>query len=141
VFLFGPPLEAALGRIRFTALYLLSALGGSAVSYAFNPPTSASLGASGAVFGLLAAFLVVNRRLGRDTSRVAVLLLVIFVYGVITPGVDWRAHLGGLVAGALAAAALAYAPRERRTLVQSAGLLLVLVVALAVVAARTLQLT
>ena len=140
LFLFGPPLEAALGRVRFTGLYLLSALGGSAASYAFSAPTQASLGASGAVFGLLGAFLVVTRRLGRDTTGVLVLLGINLVYGFVVPGIDWRAHLGGLVAGGLAALALVYAPRRGRTLVQLAGLVIVLVVVLAVVAVRTAQL-
>ena len=141
IYLFGPPLEAALGRVRYAALYLVSALGGSAVSYAFNRPDGASLGASGAVFGLLGAFLVVNRRMGRDTSGVLVLLGINFVFGLIVDGIDWRAHLGGLIAGSLCALALAYAPQARRSLVQVAGLGLVLLAVLAVVAWRTSQLT
>ena len=141
IFLFGPPLEAALGRVRFSALYLVSALGGSALSYAFSNPAQPSLGASGAVFGLLGAFLVVNRKLRRDTSGVLVLLAINFVFGFIAEGIDWRAHLGGLVAGALCALGLVYAPRERRALVQTAGLTLVLAGVLVVVALRTAQLT
>ena len=141
IFLFGPPLEAALGRVRFSALYLVSALGGSALSFAFSNPAQPSLGASGAVFGLLGAFLVVNRKLGRDTSGVLVLLAINFVFGFIASGIDWRAHLGGLIAGALCALALVHAPRERRSLVQAAGLALVLAAVLVVVALRTAQLT
>ena len=141
IFLFGPPLESALGRVRFTALYLVSALGGCALSYAFSSPTTRSLGASGAVFGLLGAFLVVNRKMGRDTSGVLVLLGINFAYGFIASGIDWRAHLGGLIAGALSAVALAYAPRERRTLIQAAGLLLVFLAVVALVLWRTAQLT
>jgi membrane associated rhomboid family serine protease len=141
VFLFGPPLEAALGRVRFTALYLVSALGGSALSYAFSNPAQPSLGASGAVFGLLGAFLVVNRRLGRDTSGVMVLLGINFVFGFVASGIDWRAHLGGLLAGALCALTLVYAPADRRGPVQAIGLVAVLAGVLAVVAWRTAQLT
>jgi membrane associated rhomboid family serine protease len=141
VFLFGPPLEAALGRVRFTALYLISALGGSALSYAFSNPAQPSLGASGAVFGLLGAFLVVNRKLGRDTSGVLVLLGINFVFGFVASGIDWRAHLGGLIAGALCALPLVYAPPARRSVVQAAGLAAVLLVVVAVVAWRTAQLT
>lgn len=141
LFLFGPPLEAALGRVRFAALYLVSALGGSALSYAFSNPAQPSLGASGAVFGLLGAFLVVNRKLGRDTSGVLVLLAINFAFGFIADGIDWRAHLGGLIAGVLSGLALAYAPRTGRTLVQVGGVTLVLVAALVVVALRTAQLT
>ena len=141
LYLFGPPLEAALGRVRYASLYLISALGGTAVSYAFSPPAGASLGASGAVFGLLAAFLVVNRHLGRETSGVLVLLGINFVYGLVVGGIDWRAHLGGMIAGILCAAALVYAPPQRRTLVQAVGLAAVLLAVLALVVWRTTQLT
>jgi membrane associated rhomboid family serine protease len=138
LYLFGPQLEAALGRVRFTALYVVSALGGSALSYAFAPPNRPSLGASGAVFGLLGAYLVVSRRLRRDTTPVMVLLAINFGYGFLVPRIDWRAHLGGLIAGAVVAAAIAYAPRGRyRTPVQVAGTVAVLVVVIAVVVWRT----
>ena len=140
VFLFGPPLEAALGRVRFTALYLISALGGSALSYAFSNPAQPSLGASGAVFGLLGAFLVVNRKLGRDTSGVMVLLGINFVFGFVASGIDWRAHLGGLLAGALCALTLVHAPADRRGPVQAIGLTAVLAGVVAVIAWRTAQL-
>ena len=141
LYLFGPQLEAALGRVRFTALYVVSALGGSALSYAFAAPNRPSLGASGAVFGLLGAYLVVSRRLGRDSTPILVLLAINFGYGFLVPRIDWRAHLGGLVAGALVAAALAYAPRgSRRTLVQVGGIVLTLLVVVAAVAWRTADL-
>jgi membrane associated rhomboid family serine protease len=141
LWLFGPQLEATLGRVRFTALYVLSALGGSALSYAFSAPNQPSLGASGAVFGLLGAYLVVGRRLGRDTTPVMVLLVINLGYGFLVPRIDWRAHLGGLLVGALVALALAYAPRDRRTLVQVAGLVATFLAVAAVVAWRTAELT
>lgn len=140
IYLFGPQIEAALGRLRFIALYLVSALGGSALSYAFAAPNQPSLGASGAVFGLLGAFLVVSRKLRRDTTSVMVLLAINFAYGFLVPRVDWRAHLGGLIAGALVALALVYAPRDRRTLVQVAGTAAVLLGAVALIAWRTAEL-
>jgi membrane associated rhomboid family serine protease len=141
IYLFGPQLEAALGRVRFITLYVLSALGGSAVSYAFAAPNQPSLGASGAVFGLLGAYLVVSRKLRRDTTAVMVLLAINFAYGFLVPRIDWRAHVGGLIAGALVAVAMVYAPRERRTLVQVAGCVAVLLLIVAVVAWRTQELT
>lgn len=137
LFLFGPQLEAALGRGRFTALYVICALGGSAASYALSAPNQASLGASGAVFGLLGAYLVVSRRLNRSVAPVLVLLGINLVIGFVLPRIDWKAHLGGLVVGVLVAAAYAYAPRGRRTLVQVAGVATVLLLVLAVVAVRT----
>lgn len=137
LYLFGPPLEAALGRARFAALYVVAALGGSATSYAFGNPGQPSLGASGAVFGLLGAYLVVNRRLRRDSSGVLVLLAVNFAFGLLVPRIDWRAHLGGLVAGVLCALAFAYAPAARRTSVQAAGTVVVALLAAGLVAWRT----
>ena len=141
LYLFGPPVEAALGRVRFLVLYLLSAVGGSAVSYAFANPATPSLGASGAVFGLLGAFLVLNRKLGRDTSGVMALLLINFVFGLLAPNIDWRAHLGGLITGSLCAAVIAYAPADRRTAVQVGGLVVVALLVVAVVLWRTAALT
>lgn len=140
LFLFGPALESALGRWRFTALYFVSALGGSALSYAFSPPAQPSLGASGAVFGLLGAYFVVSRRLRRDTTPLLVLLAINLGYGFLVPRVDWKAHIGGLIAGGLVGLALVYAPKERRTLVQVAGTLLVLLAVVAVVVWRTADL-
>jgi membrane associated rhomboid family serine protease len=141
LYLVGPPLEAALGRARFIALYLLSALGGSALSYAFAGPASFSLGASGAVFGLLGAYLVVSRRLGRDATPIIVLLVINLVFGFLVPNIDWRAHLGGLITGSLCAAAIAYAPENRRTAVQVGGFVVVAVMVVAVVLWRTAALT
>jgi membrane associated rhomboid family serine protease len=141
LYLFGPSLEAAFGRVRFLALYLLSALGGSAVSYAFSSPNQYSLGASGAIFGLFGAFFVVNRKLRRDTKGLLVLVAINFVFGIIAPNIDWRAHLGGLITGALAAAVLVHAPRARRNAVQVVGLVLLLAAVVAVVIWRTASLT
>ena len=140
LYLFGPQLEAALGRLRFIVLYVVSALGGSALSYAFASPVQPSLGASGAVFGLLGAYLVINRRLGRDNTAVLMLLAINLAYGFLVPNIDWRAHLGGLLTGAAVAAAIAYAPAERRNLVQAAGIAVILLVVVAVVAWRTADL-
>ncbi|MBW1596448.1 rhomboid family intramembrane serine protease [Streptomyces sp. JJ38] len=115
----GPPLEAALGRVRYVALYLLSALGGSVVSYVLAAQNQPSLGASGAVFGLFGATAVLMRRLNYDMRPILVLLAINLVIGFV-PGlrIAWQAHLGGLVVGAAFAYALIHAPRKGRTLVQ-----------------------
>lgn len=141
LYLFGPPLEVAFGRLRFTVLYLVAAVGGTSLSYAYSAPNQSSLGASGAVFGLLGAFFVVNRRLGRETSGLLVLLAINFAFGFIARGIDWRAHLGGLVAGSLVAGVLVYAPRSVRTLVQVAGTAVVLLAIVALVVWRTAALS
>lgn len=134
----GPVLEAALGRLRFTALYLLSALGGSVLSYLLSDPLSLGVGASGAIFGLFGAYYVVVRRLGGETRSIVMLLAVNLVITFALPIIDWRAHLGGLVTGAVVAAALSYAPRgPRRGQVQALACAAVAVVLVAAVVART----
>jgi membrane associated rhomboid family serine protease len=106
LFLIGPPLERVLGHGRFLTLFLLSGLGGSIASYAFSPIRTLSVGASGAIFGLMAAWIVVSRRLNADAGQVMVLLAVNVALGFLLPGIDWRAHLGGAVTGAVVALAL-----------------------------------
>jgi membrane associated rhomboid family serine protease len=138
--LFGPTLEGAFGRVRYLTLYLVSALGGTAASYALGSPLTPSLGASGAVFGLFGALLVVNRRLGRESGGLWVLLALNLALGLVVPTIDWRAHVGGLVAGAVVAVAVVYAPRAARALWQWLGLAAVVAVELGLVALRTAQL-
>ncbi|WP_308016338.1 rhomboid family intramembrane serine protease [Cellulosimicrobium marinum] len=135
----GPFLEQMLGRWRFGALYVLSALGGS-VGYlvlAGGPLQEAwyqpVVGASGAVFGLFGAILLVLRRTGRNAMQIVVLIGINFAIGLFFPGIAWEAHLGGLVVGAVLGAAYAYAPRAQRTLV-SVGATTVVAVALVVTA-------
>ncbi len=141
LYLFGPQLEAAFGHVRFAVLYVLSALGGSAVSYLFANPVQPSLGASGAVFGILGATLVVSRRLRYDVRGVTVLIGINLALGFVIEGIDWRAHLGGLITGMAVAYAFAYAPRERRTLIGVAASVLVFLATVGIVAFRTAQLT
>jgi membrane associated rhomboid family serine protease len=134
----GPVLEAALGRLRFTALYVLSALGGSVLSYVLSEPYQLGVGASGAIFGLFGAYYVVVRRLGGETRSIVMLLAVNLVITFSVPIIDWRAHLGGLVTGAVVAAAFAYAPRgPARSRLQAVACVAVAVVLAAVVVART----
>lgn len=110
----GRVLEPLLGRWRYITLYLVAAVAGSAVSL-FGE--SLSIGASGAVFGLFGAYIITMRSLGRDTTAIMGLLAVNLVYGFVASGIDWRAHVGGLVAGLVLGAAFAFAPRERRQVV------------------------
>lgn len=115
LWILGSALEPVLGRWRFLTLYLLSGLGGSAASLLGLADNQASLGASGAVFGLFGALFIVARRLGADTSFIVVILAINVVIGFTVPSIDWRAHLGGLVIGALLALVFAHAPRKHRT--------------------------
>ena len=100
--LFGQILERALGRWRYLTLYLLSGVGGS-VGVLLIAPSIAVLGASGAIFGLLGAFFVIQRHLGANSVQLVVVIGLNLVAGFIIPGIAWQAHLGGLVVGALVA--------------------------------------
>ncbi|MFY1677878.1 MULTISPECIES: rhomboid family intramembrane serine protease [unclassified Streptomyces] len=137
----GGPLEAALGRVRYLALYLLSGLAGSALTYLLSGPTDASLGASGAIFGLFGATAVLMRRLDYDMRPVLALLAINLVFTFTWGNIAWQAHIGGLVAGLVIGYAMVHAPRERRTLVQYGTCGLVLLVAVALCLLRTVQLT
>ncbi|WP_066945905.1 rhomboid family intramembrane serine protease [Streptomyces lushanensis] len=136
----GGPLEAALGRIRFLALYLLSGLAGSAFTYLIASPNQGSLGASGAVFGLLGATAVVMRRLQYDMRPVFALLALNLLFTFTWPGIAWEAHVGGLVAGTVIAIGMVHAPRDRRALVQYGTCALVLAATIATVVVRTASL-
>jgi membrane associated rhomboid family serine protease len=134
----GPVLEAALGRVRFLALYGLSALGGSVLAYLLADPLDLGVGASGAIFGLFGAYYVVVRRLGGETRSIVMLLAINLVITFTIPIIDWRAHLGGLVTGAVLAAAFSYAPRgPQRGRLQALACAAVSLVLVAAVVART----
>lgn len=113
-----------LGRLRFSALYALSALGGSVLVYLLSPLNTATAGASGAIFGLFGATFVVSKRLNLDIRWVTVVIAVNLIFTLVVPmvsseSISWQGHLGGLVTGAVIALAYAYAPRHRRNLVQA----------------------
>ncbi|WP_338068155.1 rhomboid family intramembrane serine protease [Antribacter gilvus] len=121
----GSFLEPILGRARFVVLCVLAAVGGSVGVLVLSPGPEltasgmyvwgpAVVGASGMVFGLFGAMLPVLNRLGRSGGQILVLLAVNLVIGFRVPGIAWQAHLGGLVTGAVVAAAFAYAPRSMR---------------------------
>ncbi|MEU3554492.1 rhomboid family intramembrane serine protease [Streptomyces fragilis] len=138
----GGPLEEALGRLRYLALYLVSGLAGSALGYLLMDPNSGALGASGAVFGVFGATLVLHRRLQRDLRPMLVLLALNLALPLL-PGtsIGWQAHVGGLVAGGLIGYAMLHARGSRRTLLQYGSCVLVLAVVVALTLLRTAQLT
>ena len=137
----GGPLEAALGRVRYLALYFVSGLAGSALTYLLASPTESSLGASGAIFGLFGATAVLMRRLNYDMRPILALLVInlIFTFGM--SNIAWQAHIGGLVAGVVVGYAMVHAPRERRALIQYGTCALVLVVVVVLTLIRTAQLS
>jgi membrane associated rhomboid family serine protease len=141
LYVVGQPLEQWLGRLRFTALYGLSALGGSVMVYLLAAPNTLTAGASGAVFGLFGAIFVVSKRLNYDVRGIAVLIVINLVFTFTFSGISWQGHIGGLITGSALALAYAYAPRQSRTLVQLGASLAVAAAAVVLVALRTGQLT
>ena len=137
----GGPLEAALGRVRYVALYLASGVAGSALTYLLAEQNRPSLGASGAVFGLFGATAILMRRLNYDMRPVLALLAINLLITAFWPNIAWQAHVGGLVGGLIVGYAMVHAPRERRNLIQYGSCALVLVVAVVMVVVRTGQLT
>lgn len=118
LWMIGRSLEPLLGRGRFLTLYLLSALGGS-VAVALLSFTTPVVGASGAIFGLFGALIVIGRHIGANIAGIAIILAVNLAIGFI-PGfnVSWQAHVGGLVVGALVGLIYARTRSVRRRALQ-----------------------
>ncbi|MFF4172095.1 rhomboid family intramembrane serine protease [Streptomyces sp. NPDC001744] len=137
----GGIVEPELGRVRYAALVLLSGLSGSVLAYLLSPQNQFSLGASGIVFGLIGAWVVLARRRRHDMRPVVLFVALSLLLTFTRPGISWEAHIGGLVGGALVTYALVHAPRSRRTLVQGTACGLLLLIDLGIVLARSAALT
>jgi membrane associated rhomboid family serine protease len=130
----GPQLELAVGRLRFLAIYLLSGLAGSASVLWLSGEHATTLGASGAIFGLMGALLVIAIKVHGDVRGIATWIGVNLVLTVVVAHISWQGHLGGLVGGFVIGGALAYAPRRNRSAWQAVGVgAVAVVVALATV--------
>jgi membrane associated rhomboid family serine protease len=147
LWIFGTFLEQQLGRWRYLSLYLLTGLAGSVCVYLLTPAfvpgqgISISLGASGSIFGLFGAALLVLLRQRRDVTQLLVLLALNLAITFTVSGVSWQAHVGGLASGLLLGAGLAYAPRQQRTLIHATSMAAMFVLCIALVVLRTAQLT
>ncbi|WCN00798.1 rhomboid family intramembrane serine protease [Streptomyces sp. M92] len=139
----GRVVELMLGRLRFVVLYLVAALGGSTLQLVLADPGQSSVGASGAVFGVGAAYYVLHRRLGADMTAVNRFVVLLLLWLVVSAGfTSWQGHLGGLLAGGAVALAFAYAPRGGRRALVQAGVCAALLALLAVAAvSRVTELT
>lgn len=114
----GQSMEPLLGRWRFLATYLLSALGGGVMYVLLATPGTLSwftgvVGASGAVFGLFGALLVLQRFLGINSRGLIVILLINVALTFIVRNIAWQAHLGGFLVGMLCAAAILKGSTDR----------------------------
>ena len=99
----GNPLEAAFGTRKLLIVFFISLLTGSLASSYFASLYSYSVGASGAVFGLFGAMVIVGNKIGADIRSIVVIIGINFFIGFALGGVDWRAHLGGLIGGVVVA--------------------------------------
>ena len=113
----GPPLERWLGRNRFVALYVLSALGGGVLAYLMSPLNSATAGASGAIFGLFGATFIVGKRVNMDTRGIMAVIVINLAFTFVIPlissqNISWQGHIGGLVTGVVVAWLYAYKERN-----------------------------
>jgi len=137
----GREVEGVLGRWRYGALLALSTLAASVGVLWLTPVApgawdGTTVGASGAVFGLLGAGVLLEHRRGRRVGRQVVVLVVLAVAGFLLPGISWQGHVGGLVGGLLVGAVLVLAPRAHRTRWQVLGLVAVLAVLVVLVLLR-----
>ena len=137
LYLFGPALERIVGRARFLAVYLVGGLASSVLVLYLSAQYGSTVGASGALFGLLGALLVTANKARLNSQWLVqnlVLGVVITVVGYRM--ISWQGHLGGFLGGAAAAAIIAYAPRANRSLVQWGALAVVTAVLLVLAVVR-----
>ena len=105
-FSIGTLLENYYGRNRYIALLFISLTFGSLASYIFNPPQASAVGASGMIFGLFGAYAILRKKMGGNLREALTLVAVNMAIPLLIPGIDWKAHLGGLIGGALTALVL-----------------------------------
>lgn len=119
---FGTQLEPAMGRWRFAGVYLVGLLGSSAAVVLLGGAGSVHGGASGAIFGVIAAYAIALYKLRLPWQSVAVSAGLWLVLGFVVGGVSWQGHLGGVIGGAIAMLAmLHWVDRKSPAKKQSAG--------------------
>jgi membrane associated rhomboid family serine protease len=103
LYILGPPVERALGHSRFLTIYIFSALTGSAAVYLLSSPASSTLGASGAIFGLMGTVLILSYLYRGDMTNILIWLgMNIALTFMLGSQISWQGHLGGLVGGIFA---------------------------------------
>ena len=136
----GRDLELLLGRVRFASVYALSLLGGSTAVFLFGDMGTPVAGASGAVYGLIGGIAVAAFRLKVSLRPVLTVIAINIALTLFIPGLSLLGHLGGLIAGAIATAALVYAPRARQVRWQAGALLGLLCLLVVMLVTRDAQL-
>lgn len=145
--IYGPTAEQEFGTPRFVGMYLLAGFMGSTLSYTFGPVNTLGIGASGAVFGVVGILLAYLYRRRRRAALAGYLRSLMFfvginlVFGLVVPGIDNLAHMGGLAAGiALGAGLDAGDGRETSTARQLAAFGFVIVLGAFMIVRRTAEL-
>ncbi|MEO3946053.1 rhomboid family intramembrane serine protease [Gorillibacterium sp. CAU 1737] len=115
---FAPPLERTLGSVRYTIFYLATGVMGNLLSYPLNSMGYVGVGASGAIYGIYAAYIYMGffgeRRLDPSSRQTIVTIVIVgALYSFIVPNVDVYAHLGGFLGGFLLMAVLSRRPSLR----------------------------
>jgi membrane associated rhomboid family serine protease len=144
--LFGRVVESVYGKTWMLLIYLVAGFLASVASYAFGPVTTLAVGASGAISGVFGAFIAYNyarRHLTANAANLRMALTVIVlnaVIAVVYPSIDWRAHVGGLIAGfALGYLADDAVPARQRTVARFAGVATLVALGIALVVWRTAE--
>jgi membrane associated rhomboid family serine protease len=140
LYFLGPILENVLGRARFLAVYLVSGIAGSAAVMLLSDPHVQTLGASGAIFGLMGALAVLALKVRGQVQTIVMWIALNLVFTFTVGGISWQGHIGGLVGGAVLGAAMVYAPRQSRAPVQWAATGAVLAISLGLIVLRVLTL-
>jgi membrane associated rhomboid family serine protease len=123
LFVVGPPLERFLGRARFTALFFITGIGAVVAVDFFTPEPV--LGASGAIFGLLGALLILARRMGIRSGQLVLVIVLNLAIGRFVPSIAWQAHVGGLIVGLALGFVLLKTTRRTRLPLQIAALIVI----------------
>ena len=127
LYIFGQVLEPMIGRARFAALYFISIFGGSVGVLWLASPDSWVVGASGAIFGLMAAYFVILRSVGANSGQMLGLIAINLVFGFFASGVSWQGHVGGLITGGIVALVLANTRMLSQQAAQRLGLVSVVI--------------
>jgi membrane associated rhomboid family serine protease len=109
----GPAVEVMVGKSRFLTLFVVTGIGGNVLSYLIAPAAGVSAGASGAIFGVMGAYVVLALIRHKPMGPVVALIAINLVIGF-TGNIEWQAHIGGLVTGAVLALAYQYASTLRQ---------------------------
>jgi len=139
LYVVGQNVEREMGKLRFSAVYFLSLLGGSAAAFYFGTVCQQLAGASGAVFGLMGALLILWKRQRRDISTIVVVVGINLVSNLFT-NASLLGHLGGFVIGGLLTLAMVRAPQKNRNLYQIPAVIAAIVLLAGMFALRAAEL-